>query len=72
MFITKMLVGAVIVLGSGVVAVAPASAAPNPSDTHQNPFASLTCSCQDAAPAGGLSPRQQIDRGIRTGLSALP
>ncbi len=70
MFITKMLVGAVIVLGSGVVGAAPASAAPNPSGTHRNPFGSLTCSCQDAAAVGGMSLRGQIDRGMRDGIAA--
>lgn len=71
MFITKMIVGAVIVLGSGAVAAAPASADPNPSSTHPNPFGSLTCSCQSTAPASGAALRDQIDRGIRNGLSGF-
>ena len=71
MFITKMIVGAVIVLGSGAVAAAPASADPNPSSTHLNPFGSLTFSCQSTAPASGAALRDQIDRGIRNGLSGF-
>jgi hypothetical protein len=64
MFITKLIVGAVIVLGSGAVAAAPASADPNP-------FGSLTCGCQSTAPASGAALRDQIDRGIRNGLSGF-
>jgi hypothetical protein len=69
--ITKMLVSAAIVLGSGVVAAAPASADPNPSDIYPNPFGGLTCSCQETAPAGGPVRRDEIDRGIREGLQRV-
>jgi hypothetical protein len=65
----KMLAGAAVVLGSCVVMAAPANADPNPSGTQPNPFAGLTCSCQ-TAPAGGTVPTAEIDRGIRTALSA--
>jgi hypothetical protein len=72
MLVTKMLVSAAIVLGSGVVGAAPASADPNPSDTHPSPFASLSCDCQETAPASGLVLSQQIDRGIRQGFAHAP
>jgi hypothetical protein len=66
--IAKMLVGATIVVGFCVAGAASASADPNPSDTHPNPFGGLSCSCQETAPAGP-DLRQEIDRGIRDGLS---
>jgi hypothetical protein len=68
--ITKAMIGAAIVLGSCVVAAAPASADPNPSDTDPNPFGALTCSCQETAPAGSPALREEINRGIRKGASA--
>jgi hypothetical protein len=70
MLITKMLVSAAIVLGTAVVGAASASADPNLPGNQPNPFGGLTCSCQDTAPASGRALREQIDRGIREGLSA--
>jgi hypothetical protein len=67
--ITKMLVGAAIVLGA-VLGAAPASADPSPSDTHSNPFGSLTSSFQETAPADRAAFSEELERGIRTGLSA--
>ncbi len=65
--ITKILVGAAITLGS-LVGAAAASADPNPSGIHPNPFGSLTSSSQETAPAGaGVS--EELDRGIRAGVS---
>jgi hypothetical protein len=66
----KMLVSAAVVLGSCVVVAAPANADPNPSGTQPNPFAGLTCNCQQTAPAGGTSTTAELDRGIRSALSA--
>ena len=67
--ITKIVVGAAIVLGSYVAVAAPANADPNPSGTQPNPFAGLTCNCK-TAPAGGPVQTAELDRGIRTALSA--
>jgi hypothetical protein len=64
--ITKMLVSAAI-LGSLVVGAAPANADPNQPDP--NPFASLTCNCQTTTPDGGPAVSDELDRGIRAGLS---
>ena len=68
--ITKILVSAAIALGALVVGAAPASADPNSPANEPNPFGSLTCSCQNTAPASRHALREQIDRGIRDGLSA--
>ena len=68
--ITKMLVGAAVVLGSCVAGAAPASADPNPSGTQPNPFTGLTCNCQQTDKGGGPAPTAELDRGIRTALSA--
>ena len=65
----KMLLSAAVVLGSCVVVAAPANADPNPSGTQPNPFAGLTCTCQKAL-GGGPVPAAELDRGIRTALSA--
>jgi hypothetical protein len=70
--ITKILVSSAIALSASVGAAALASADPNPIGTEPNPFGALSCSCQDtAAAAGSPALREEIDRGIRAGLSAL-
>jgi hypothetical protein len=68
--IAKILVTAAIAVGFGVVGAAPASADPNPAGTDPNPFGTLGCSCRDSAPAGSPQARDDIDRGIREGLTA--
>ena len=68
--ITRMLVGAAVVLGSCVVGAAPASADPQSSATTPNPFAALGCGCKDPALAGS-SVRTEFDRGIRDGSLGL-
>jgi hypothetical protein len=68
--IRKMLVSTAIVIGSFAVGVAPANAEPNPNGTQPNPFSSLTCNCQEPAPAGSSDRAAQIERGIRSGLSS--
>jgi hypothetical protein len=71
--IPKMLVSGAIALGALVVGVAPASADPNSPANPPNPFGGLTCSCQKIArPASRQALTQQIDRGIRDGLSGSP
>ena len=65
--ITKMLVSAAI-LGSLVVGAAPANADTNQPDP--NPFASLTCTCQQTTPPSGATVSDEIDRGLRAGFAA--
>jgi hypothetical protein len=62
--VTKILLGTAIAL---VLSAAPASADPQPSDSHANPFfAGLGCGCQVPASAGD-SVQQQLARGIMDG-----
>jgi hypothetical protein len=77
--ITKILVSAAIALGSYVGGAAPASADPNPilTDpnpilTDPNPFGALSCSCRETVPPGSPARREEMERGIRAGLSASP
>jgi hypothetical protein len=65
--ITKMIVGAAIAFGS-IAGAATASADPNPCGAHPNPFASLTSSPHQKAPAGaGTS--DEFHRGMREALA---
>jgi hypothetical protein len=69
MRITKILVSAAIVVGAAVAVAAPAGAAPNPDGSNPNPFATLSCSCLETAPAGSPALRAEIHRGIQSGLA---
>ncbi|ORV91592.1 hypothetical protein AWC11_10555 [Mycobacterium interjectum] len=64
-FATTMVVGVAIVLGAGLFGLTPAVADPSA-------FSTLSCSCQQAAPAGSPARKEAIARGIRQGLSDLP
>jgi hypothetical protein len=66
--ITKIPVSAAIALGSCLGGAAPASA--NPIPTDPNPFGALSCSCRETAPPGSPAPGEEVERGIRNGLSA--
>jgi hypothetical protein len=66
--ITKLLVGAAIVVSALVVGSAPADAAPSTSGSDPNPFGSLTCNCQEPASVGGQVETQEL-AGLRDGLS---
>ncbi|OBH91711.1 hypothetical protein A5678_10565 [Mycobacterium sp. E2733] len=55
-----MLVSVAIVVGSGLVAAAPAGADPSP-------FSTLSCSCPETAPAGSPARSDEITQGIRAG-----
>jgi hypothetical protein len=68
--ITKLMVGAAIALGSCVVLAAPASADTNPIGTDPNPFGALSCSCRETATTGSAALREEMERGMRAGLSA--
>jgi hypothetical protein len=69
--ITKILVSAAIALGSCVAGAAPASADPNPISTDPHPFGALSCSSRsrETAPPGSPALREEMERGIRDGLS---
>jgi hypothetical protein len=68
--ITKTLISAAIVLGSCVVAAAPASADNGPASAGPNPFGSLGCNCQETAPLGNPAlTAKDLQRGIQAGLS---
>jgi hypothetical protein len=64
--LTKILVGAVVVIGC-VAGAAPAGADPAPSNTHPDPFAGITCSCGPAVPTPGQGQSGQFNRGIWDG-----
>lgn len=61
--ITKILVSAALALGSCVGLAAPASA-------DANPFGAPSCNCPETAPPGNPAVREEIEQGIRAGLSA--
>lgn len=61
--IGKMLAGTAMAVGFCAGGAAPAGADPNP-------FGTLDCSCQEAAPADSPPVRDEIDRGLREGHSA--
>lgn len=60
--IAKILIGAAVSLGIGVMGAAPAGADPSA-------FGTLTCGCQTKAPAGSPMRRDEITRGIRQSLA---
>jgi hypothetical protein len=62
---STLLVGVAIAAGAGVVGSATAAADPDV-------FSTLSCSCQQAAPAGSPARKDAIARGIRQGLSDRP
>jgi hypothetical protein len=68
--ITQILVGAAIALGAGLAAAAPAAADPNAITTDPNPYGTLGCNCRGTAPAGSAQLSEEINRGLREGLTA--
>ena len=68
--ITKILVRVAIVLGSCVVGAAPASA--DEVTIDPNPFGALSSGPRETAQTGGLAVREELELGIRGGLSAGP
>lgn len=68
---TKIFVGVALVLGSLILILgaAPAGADPNSYGSDPNPFGSLTCNCQETTPPSGPALNQELDRGLRAGLS---
>jgi hypothetical protein len=68
--ILKLLVSAAIALILWVGSAVPVAADPDPGGTDPNPFGGIACSCQETYPASSPEQRDEIDRGIRDGLSA--
>jgi hypothetical protein len=68
--IRKLLVSAAIALILWVGSAVPAIADPDSGGSDPNPFGGLDCSCQETYPASSPEQREEIDRGIRDGLSA--
>ena len=66
----KILVSAAITLILWVGSAVPAIAGPDSGGTDPNPLGGLACSCQEKYPARSPEQREEIDRGIRDGLSA--
>ena len=66
----KILVSAAIALILWVGSAVPAIADLDSGETDPNPFGGLDCSCQEKYPARSPEQREEIDRGIRDGLSA--
>ena len=60
--VTKILVSAALAVGTAVAVAAPANADPSV-------FNDLSCSCPQTVSNGGSSVADQIERGIRAGLS---
>jgi hypothetical protein len=67
---TKILIGAVVALGSCVGGAAPVSADPNPIGSGPNSFGGLSCSCRETAPPASPGLREEIEQGIREGRTA--
>ncbi len=65
----KMLVTAAIALAAGLAGAAPAAADPNAIGPDPNPFGTLGCNCRGTVPADGPESKQEINRGMREGLS---
>ncbi|OBG70098.1 MULTISPECIES: hypothetical protein [unclassified Mycobacterium] len=63
--IPKLLVGVALALGAAGWSAATATADPSP-------FNTLSCSCQETAPAGSTTLIDKVDRGIQQGLSDVP
>jgi hypothetical protein len=68
--LTKMLVSGAIALGVWVGVAAPASGDGNSVGTNPNQFGALGCSCQHTASPSGRAGTEEMERGIREGLSA--
>ena len=63
--IPKLLVGVALIFGAACWTAAWANADPSP-------FNTLSCSCQETAPAGSTTLTDKVDRGIQQGLSDVP
>jgi hypothetical protein len=68
--VMKILVSAAVALVLQVGCAVLAIADPDTGRTDPNPFGGLDCSCQEKYPVRNPEQREEIDRGIRDGLSA--
>lgn len=66
--ITKAVASAAIFVGLSLAGAAPAGADPGKVTPSPNPFAGLTCNCQQHAPVGGPN-FGDVDRGLRAALA---
>ena len=66
--ITKAVASAAIFVGLSLAGAAQAGADPGQSTPSPNPFAGLTCKCQQHAPVGGPN-FGEVDRGLRAALA---
>jgi hypothetical protein len=67
--IAKILVGAAIALGAGLAGAAPAAADPNAISTDPSPDGTLGCNCRATTPAPSPQLSDEINRGMREGLT---
>jgi hypothetical protein len=68
--ITKAVASAAIFLGLSMAGAVPAGAQPGQSDPNNpNPFAGLTCNCQQHAPKGAPN-FGEVNRGLQAALAA--
>jgi hypothetical protein len=70
MSLAKMLGGFAIATSCCVAGAAPAPADPDAHGAEPNPYGTLRCGCPDAAGPDSAERRNEINRGIRQGLSA--
>ncbi len=70
MSITKALVSIAFAVSACAGVAPPASADANPAGPDPNPFSTLTCDCQKTASPDNPAVRNEIARGIRSGLLA--
>ena len=67
--ITKAVASAAIFLGLSMAGAVPAGAQPGQSDPNNpNPFAGLTCNCQQHPPTGAPN-FAEVDRGLQAALA---
>ena len=67
--ITKAVASAAIFLGLSMAGAVPAGAQPGQSDPNNpNPFAGLTCNCQQHVPTGAPN-FGEVDRGLQAALA---
>ena len=68
--VTRLPLGIAIALGCCVGSAPPTDADPDSAGTDPNPFGTLSSSRRETSPPGSAERREEIDRGIREGLSA--
>jgi hypothetical protein len=67
--VTAKTIVSAIALAGGLAVAAPAAADPSAIGIDPSPFGTLGCNCRAPLPAGSPDSKQEINRGIREGLS---